>query len=237
LSKKWAPFLEKLGTDSGLCFDLYIPSDITAFEKELKSGKPDFAFMNPYLLVLPGATPGYIPLVRDQQLGLEGILVVRKDSPVRRLKDLEGATIAFPVPNAFAASLMIRARLLQEGVKFTPSYVESHSNVYRSVLRNGTQAGGGVNNTFQREPEELRASLRVLYTTPAVAVHPFASHPRIPGAIREKVTKAFLGMAEDRTLRPLLDGIQVPKPVRADYARDYLPLKKLGLEKLVVSGD
>jgi hypothetical protein len=32
----------------------------------------------------------------------------------------------------------------------------------------------------------------------------------------------------------MLKDIQMPAPVRADYARDYQPLKKFGLEKYVV---
>lgn len=46
-----------------------------------------------------------------QRTGQCFVLVVRKDSAVRRLADLNGATGAFPAPNAFAASLLPRALL------------------------------------------------------------------------------------------------------------------------------
>src|SRR5476649_483798 len=133
--RNWTPFLGELEKKTGLCFDLQISEDFPAFENILKSGKPDFAYMNPYHQVVVSASPGYRPLVREQKLGLEGILVVRKDSPIRNIKELEGASITFAAPHAFAASLIMRAHLIQEGVRFTPKYLGSHSNVYRSVVR------------------------------------------------------------------------------------------------------
>jgi ABC-type nitrate/sulfonate/bicarbonate transport system substrate-binding protein len=63
---------------------------------------------------------GFLPLVRDGQSQLEGILVVRKDSPVRRIADLSGATVAFPASNAFAASLLPRALLSRAGLHDRP---------------------------------------------------------------------------------------------------------------------
>jgi phosphonate transport system substrate-binding protein len=56
--------------------------------------------------------------------------------------------LAFPSPNAFAASLITRATLSQRGIDIKPLYVKTHSNVYRSVLQADVVAGGAVNNTW-----------------------------------------------------------------------------------------
>lgn len=234
LHKKWAPLLERLGRDSGVCLELFVPSTIPVFEKELRSGRADFAFMNPYHQVMVEKEPGYLPLIRDKKNWLEGVLVVRKNSPIKNISDLQGKTIVFPAPNAYAASLLIRANLERAGVRFVAKYVESHSNAYRGVIYGSADAGGGVNNTLLREPEAMRNNLRVLYTTPASASHPFSAHPRVAQAVRECVTQAFLKLVSDKEGVALLDGIQLPQPIRADFSRDYLPLKKLGLAKLVV---
>lgn len=230
--KTWAPLLEKLAQVSGLSFELKASPSIPAFEEVLASGKADFAFMNPYHLVVAKHQQGYIPLLRDSETLLAGILVVRKDSEIKQLQDLHNASIAFPAPNAFAASLLIRASFNKQQIPIVPSYVKSHSNVYRSVLLGDVAAGGGVNNTFIKESAELREQLQVLYTTPNYAPHPLAAHPAIPPAIREKVISSLLKMAADPEQAPLLQAVQIPKPVRANYATDYLPIEALQLQRL-----
>lgn len=229
----WAPFLEQLGKRTQSCFELMIPKNIPDFEAALINGTPDFAFMNPYHQVMAYKAQKYVPLVADGQTKLDGILVVRKDSPVRSLNELHNARIAFPAPNAFAASLVIRATLTRDGIAFTPQYVKSHENVYRAVILGDALAGGGVNNTLAREPMEVRDQLRVLMRTPTYMPHPFSAHPRVPASFRTVVTEAFMQMTQDESLKTLLHDIQISQPVKVDYLRDYYPLDQLGLGKFV----
>jgi phosphonate transport system substrate-binding protein len=122
----------------------------------------------------------------------------------------------------------------QEKIRFTSLYVKTHTNVYRHVLLGKTVAGGGINNTFNQEPAEVRAKLRVLLETPGVPPHPLSAHPRVPAAVRQSVSEAMLNMASDPVGRTLLKNIQIPNPVAADYVKDYQPLEKFRLEQSVV---
>jgi ABC-type phosphate/phosphonate transport system substrate-binding protein len=58
-------------------------------------------------------------------------------------------------------------------------------------------------------------------------------HPRVPAKLREALQQAFIALGSRADAAPLLDGIQIPVPVKATYA-DYAPLEKLGLERYVV---
>ncbi len=234
--KAWTPVLEKLATATGLEFELNVESSIPAFEQVMATGTPDFAFMNPYHMIIAKRDKGYSPLLRDSKNMLEGILVVRKNGEIKSLEDLKDKTLSFPAPNAFAASLFMRALLAQQNITITPSYVKTHSNVYRSVLLGDVAAGGGVNNTFQREPKDVSDQLQLLYVTPKTAPHPLAVNPRIPEAVCVKVLEAFIQLAADPVNAVLFDAIQMPIPVPADYARDYRSLEALGLEKFAVIG-
>ena len=232
----WTPVLRQVGQRAGQCLVLVVAPSIPAFEQQLRSGQLDFAFMNPYHQLMAQRWRGFIPLVRDGQSQLEGILVVRKDSPVRRLADLNGATVAFPAPNAFAASLLPRALLSRAGIRITPRYVRTHSNVYRAVILGSSLAGGGVNNTLQRERPEVRQRLRVLWRTPPFPSHPFSAAATVPVKVRLRVQEAFLDLSRTAQGRQLLARVQLPKVVKADHARDYAPLAALGLEGYVVEG-
>ena len=237
LQANWAPLLEQLGRQTGLCFELRIAPTIPDFEDALLAGEPDFAFVNPYHEVMARKAQGYLPLLVDGKERLSGILTVRADSPIRSLQELDGKTLAFPAPNAFAASLLIRSKLAQLGIRIKPKYVKTHANVYRAVIFGDVIAGGGVNNTLERESASLREQLRILYETAGYAPHPFVAHPRIKPQLREAVTAAFLKLAESESGLRLLDAIQIPRPVRADYARDYAPLESLQIEKFVVRNE
>jgi phosphonate transport system substrate-binding protein len=232
---QWAPLLERVGQNTGFCFDLFLATSIPDFEKSLWAGRPDLAFANPYHAVIARERQKYIPLIRDGKEKLSGILVVPRDSSIKNLKDLQGKQVAFPAPNAFAASLLIRAHLAQIGIRVEPQYLTTHANVYRSVALGELAAGGGVNSTLEREEANLRNRLRILYETPSYAAHPLLAHPRLSNQIREKLTQAFLDLSSTASGRALLDTVQIPQPIRADYTRDYAPLMTLNLEPFVVS--
>lgn len=233
--RTWTPIVEKLSKVTGRHFQIKVYPSIPKFEVAFLNGEIDLAFLNPYHAVMAKRAQGYIPLLRDDASPLTGILVVQRDSPIKSIKELNGKTLAFPAPNSFGASLYMRALLAeQEKISITPQYLKTHSNVYRHVIMGEAAAGGGVNNTLKREPPEVQAQLRVLFETPGVPSHPLVAHPRVPQGVRQAVTNAMLELGNDPAGQKLLAEIQIPKPVKADYARDYQPLEKLKLEKYVV---
>lgn len=231
---EWAPFLERLGRETAQCYDLRLSATIPEFEGSLLSGQPDFAFVNPYHAVMAKAKQGYLPLLHDEKNRLVGIIVVRKDGPVNQISDLRGKNIAFPAPNSFAASLLIRAKLATLNINIVPKYVKTHANVFRAVVVGDVSAGGAVNNTFDRENPELKKQLRVLDATTSYAPHPIIAHPRVPVMERDKFVKAIIAMKADDEGRSLLSAINIPSPVISDYEKDYAPLEDLGLDKLVI---
>jgi phosphonate transport system substrate-binding protein len=230
----WSPLLQRVGQDAGLCFELRVSSTIPEFEQKLLKGEPEFVFLNPYHAVLANQKKKYQPLLADSEDLLTGILVVRTDSHIKNLADLKGQTITFPAPNAFAASLLIRAELAKKKIDFNPVFVKTHSNVYRSVIGKDAAAGGGVNNTLDNEATEVRQQLRVLYETSAYTPHPVVTHPSVPAAVRERFLKAMLKLTQDDEGRKLLNGINLNKPQVVTYAKHYKALESLQLEKFLV---
>ena len=228
----WQPLLETLEKETGHSFKLKVYQSFKDFESSYQAGEVDFVYFNPYHQVVGRKIQGYIPLIRDGKRKLTGIIVVRKDSQYKRVSDLNNSTIAFPAPNAFAASLYMRALLAEkEKLNITPSYVHSHTNAYRHVVTGRTAAAGGVLRTLKKQPQEIRNELMVLYQTPANSTHPIAVHPRVSKQVYEAVADAILLLKESTSGQQLLQAIQIPSPVKANYRRDYQALENLGLEK------
>ncbi len=230
----WAPLLQRVGQEAGLCFELRVSPTIPEFEQKLLKGEPEFVFLNPYHAVLAYQKKKYQPLLADSEDLLTGILVVRADSPIKSLDELKGKNVTFPAPNSFAASLLIRAELAKKKIDINPVFVKTHSNVYRSVIGKDAVAGGGVNNTLDNEAPEVRQQLRVLFETSPHTPHPIVTHPSVPATVRERFLTAMLKLTHDDEGRKLLDGINLQKPQAVTYAKHYKPLELLQLEKFLV---
>ena len=230
----WQPVLDAIEKQSGLHFELVGSPDIPGFEKQFLAGEFDFAYMNPYHLLKAHQSQGYTPLIRDVGRTLFGIVVVRKDSPVQDVKDLDGKEVAFPAPNALGAALLPRTEFGEiYKINIQPRYVRSHSSVYLNVVTGQTAAGGGVQKTLQKQPANIRDALKVIYKTPQVAPHPVAVHPRVDKATKDKVREAFLQLGKSPEGRELLANIPMKQVGRATL-EDYEPLKQMGLDKYYV---
>lgn len=233
--RAWAPFLKRLGARTGMQFELRHSTSIPQFEAYLESGEPDLAFINPYHAVMMKHRPGYIALARST-IPLTGVVVVAADSPIKSLQQLNGMDIAFPAPNAFGASLFIRALLAYEGIRFTPRYVKTHQNVYRHIIMGDVAAGGGIRTTLERESDAVQEKLRVMFETVGVAPHPLVAHPRVAPQLRERIVSEIMAMGADAD-RPLLAAVGLTVPMRADYARDYQSLEKYNFQRFVIHGE
>jgi phosphonate transport system substrate-binding protein len=225
----WQPVMGELEKRTGNQFRLVVPLTVTDFERELEKGTYDFVYANPYHIVRLSQKQAYLPLVRDK-LPLRGILVVRKDSPVRNLKELDGKSLAVPSPNAIGASLLIRADLEHfHGVRMKMVNVKTHSSVFLNVLNGLTEAGGGVEKTLGEQDQPVQDALRVIYTTREMPSHPVAAHSRVDQAAREQVRRALLELAATPAGKALLDEVPMKQPVTTSI-EDYLVMRKWGLE-------
>jgi phosphonate transport system substrate-binding protein len=235
ITRIWQPILEEISRLSGIALELKTSSSIPEFEQQFASGTYDFAYMNPYHAVLAHQKQGYEPVVRDTGRSLHGIIVVRKDSALTSVKQLDGQTVAFPAPNALGASLIPRAEFASKfDINIKEIYVKSHSSVYLNVLLGKAAAGGGVQKTLSQQPEEIREQLQVLYKTKGVAPHPLSVHERVDQNTVDRVTEAFLELGSTDTGKNLLKQIPI-KSIGAASMEDYKSLRKMGLEAFYVT--
>jgi phosphonate transport system substrate-binding protein len=233
MSRFWTPVVDAMER-AGIACELILYPSIASFEPEFLKGTADLVFLNPYHMVMAHKAHGYEPLLHDTR-PLEGVLVVREDSQLQRIEQLRLQRISFPAPNAFAASLYIRSVLdKQYHMPIDAHYAQNHRDAIRQVLSGDAQAAGVVKTTLEKESLEVQRQLRIIYTTPPLSPHPLAAHPRVSQRVRSELVSVLLGLASNPTTQALMAGIQMPKPVPANYARDYASLEHLSVEKYVV---
>jgi phosphonate transport system substrate-binding protein len=229
LFSTWKPIVDELSKRSGIQLKLVATLTIPQFEQALSKGTYDFVYANPYHIVREVPRQGYIPLVRDAA-PLKGILVVRKDDPIKSGMELDGKTLAVPSMNAIGP-LLVRVDLAQQfNAQVVPQDVKTHSSVYLHVANGLVAAGAGVNKTLDEQDDTIRNSLRILYTTREMPSHPVAAHPRVSKDVRDRIQAALLDLAQTEQGRVLLSEVPIRKAI-ATSIQDYLPMTKWGIER------
>ncbi len=226
LVRTWAPILNYLEKHSGVKIQFETAKNIPTFEENLAKGKYDFAYMNPYHYVMFHRHSGYKAIAKSKDTRIHGIIVVHKDSQLKSIKDLNNKELVFPSPLAFAASLIPRSELRRQMINVTPRYVSSHDSVYRNVADKNFVAGGGVVRTFNTTPEDVRARLRILYTTDGYTPHAFAVHPTVPDTVLKAVRQAMLDMEKTTEGKVLLESLDM-KGIASAKDTDWDDVRKV----------
>ncbi len=222
-AERWTPIVQAWSRAAGVRLALRTAPTIRRFERRVARGEYDLVYLNPadYLRY----RSHYRAFARGKG-DLQGILVVRRGGPLRRLADLAHAVIAFPARYALAASIEPRHALRALGIPFRARYVGSHDAVYRGVAAGLFVAGGGVRQTYGALAASVRKRLAIVWVGPKSLPHPFAARRTLPAALVRRLAAALqslprlvpralkrLGFAGFRTTRDR-DYIRAGAPAR-----------------------
>lgn len=231
LAEDWGPLLAEVSRRSGVPLVFRTAPTIPDFEERLGQGSYDLAYMNPYHYVVFHAASGYRAFAKEKGRKLQGILVVRKDSPYNKLSDLAGKTVIFPAPAAFAASILPQAEFGRLKIPVKAKFVASHDSVYRAVSSGLHEAGGGIERTFEATPAEIRSTLRVIAETQPYTPHAFAAHPRVPAKVLARVQAAMLSLSDDEVGQRLLAPLAF-KGIAAAEDKEWNDIRALDIDVL-----
>lgn len=209
LAKQWTPIMQALSEKIGHKIIFTTASDIPTFEERLKNGEYHFAYMNPYHFVVFNQAPGYQAVAKARDKQIKGIIVIRKDSGITSLEQLNNTELAFPSPAAFAASILTQSHLKEDNIAYVPKYVSSHDSVYLAVARGFFPAGGGVMRTFNAMQEEVREQLVPIWTTKGYTPHAIAAHPGIEPEVVKLVQEFFVELANTPEGNKLLEPLKI----------------------------
>ncbi len=231
LASLWTPLLAYLSERTGYDLQFATAKDIPTFEARLAAGEYDLAYMNPYHYSVFHRQPGYQVFAKEKDRKLQGVVVVRKDSPVQAIAELAGKTLAFPAPAAFAATVLPLAQFQEAGISVTPRYVASHDSVYLAVAKGLYPAGGGVQRTLGNTDPAVRDNLRVLWSTRPYTPHAFAAHPRIESGVVASLLAVMVAATEDPAGRERLAALDI-KGLSGAVDSEYDEVRNLPIDVL-----
>ena len=232
LAAMWLPLTRYLEKETGIKVVFRTASDIPTFEQRLIDGEYDFSYMNPYHYTVFHDRIGYTAVAKARDKKLKGILVVHKDSSIDSLDELDGQMLAFPSPAAFAATIVTRAELVNNGIDFSSKYVSSHDSVYRAVAAGLYPAGGGIIRTFNSVDESIRNQIKIMWTSTGSTPHAIAHHPRVDKQVVNAITAALISLERTDDGISILKGLNVKGFIRANDS-DYDDVRSLNINKSV----
>ncbi len=231
IERRWGPLKDHLEEELSIKLFIKTATSIPTFEDRCMEGRYDLAYMNPYHYVVFSEKAGYRALALQKDKKIKGIMVVRRDRKDHSLESLNGSTLAFPSPAAFAASLLTRAHLESINVDFKPTYVRSHDSVYKAVADGLYPAGGGVMRTFASTEPEVRDQLEIAWTTKPFTPHALAAHQRVPAELIKRIQRSLIELGNREQNPEILNPINFNGFSAATHG-DWSDVDDLGLTEL-----
>lgn len=207
LAKQWIPILQYISKEIGQEVRFATKSSIPLFEQELSKGSYDITYMNPYHYTVFSQSNGYTAIAKAKDKKIQGVIVVKKKSGISTIQELEGQKLAFPSPDAFAASILSQGFLAQHNINIEPVYVRSHDSVYHNIAQGNFVAGGGIYRTLNAMQPEVSDDLTVLWESQGYTPHAIAVSPHVSQEVLKRIQRAILSL--DSTHPELLSPLKI----------------------------
>lgn len=220
LAKRWTPIMQYLTEKTGVPIRFQTAKDIETFQQQMRDGAYDFAFVHPMHYLRFHKLAGYNAFAGEKDGETVGLIITRKNANITQVSQLQGQTLAFPSPNAAAATLTPMQFLKIKDITVVPKYVNSLDSVYLSVAKGLFVAGGGEGRTLSAISPDIRDQLQILWSADPTPSFIFSAHPRVPPEVVSKVQTAMDDMDKSKQGMDLLKAIKfkgIDKTRDSDY--------------------
>ncbi len=197
---RFSPLADYLSERLGRRVTVRISRNYTDHINKVGLGKVDIAFMGPAAYVR--MTEQYAstkPLIATLEVNgrstFRGVIITRKDSRIRRIRDLIGKSFAFGDVHSTMSHIVPRYMMFESGVPaFALSsykFLKNHEDVANGVLYGDFDAGAVKQEVFREY--EFRG-LKAVALTPRIAEHLFVASHKIPADLVIAIREAFFDL-------------------------------------------
>lgn len=208
---KYQPLVDYVSSSTGKPWELVIVPTYGRIIQDLCSGKLTGALLGPFAYLRARAACPVQPLAKLDTSGrptYHGLILVREDSPVQKLRDLAGRSIGFGPPMSTASYLEPRALLedagLRPGTDVSCRHYAHHEEAARAVLLGEVDACGVRDIVGEKY---ARRGLRILARSEEIPNFVLALAPGAGPALRSELLHALvLRPREDSTVEARIRG-------------------------------
>lgn len=240
-SDDFIKFLEK---ETGYYFVTGIPTSYIAVVEAFGSGRADIGAMNSFGYLLAnerfGAT-ARLKVIRHGVDYYQGQIVVRADSGIESIKDLDGKRFAFTDPSSTSGYMFPLKMLRDENVRLSNEmFAMKHDNVITMVYQGQVDAGasyysapdkdGNIRDARQRvmtQFPDVEEKVKVLAITEPIANDPFVFRKDIPEEVATKFIAALKKYIETPNGKEVFSNIYSVDGLVDASDSDYDGLRKM----------
>ncbi len=232
LFEKFSPLIDYVNARlEGAKLVLQASQDYPAYDRKIRAQQPDFLLPNPFqtLIALRHGYHVFGKVADDSDF--RGIILVRKDSGIRRVADLKGGVIAAPGPTALAATMMPKYFLASNGLDVKRDVTYTYTGTQESTIMALYLKRVSAATTWpipwrlmQRNRPDVAAQLRVAWRTDTLPSNSLMAHERVPEAVLNQVRRILFSMSDDPRGRKILQASTFVRFVAASDAT-YAPVE------------
>jgi len=218
------PLLEYLNHNiQGVNFTLEASRDYQTFDNKLKFETVHFALPNPYQTLI-AMEHGYRVIAKmGDDSNFKGIILVRKDSQIKKPSDLVGKIVSYPAPTALAATMLPQYYLHTHGLDINKDiqnkYVGSQESSIMNVFLGSTAAGATWPQPWKAlsdERPELKAQLEVIWETQSLPNNSVVVRSDISESIANQVSSLLANLHNTSEGKQILEKMYLSKYEIAD---------------------
>ena len=195
-----------------------------AYDKKLFSGYFDLSLPNPYQTVI-AAQNGYeiFGKMGDDQ-NFRGIIIIRKDSNIKDVKDIKGKTVSYPAPTALAATMMPQEFLNANGIDINKDieniYVGSQESSIMNVYLKKSIAGSTWPPpwiAFAKENPNIAKMLEVKWETKPLLNNGLVAKKEFPKDLLLKISNIIFNLHTHKKGKEILKAMELSRYEKADF--------------------
>lgn len=199
--KAWDPFLRHMEKLTGKKVVFFAVQSNAAQIEAMRAGRlhvTGFASgSNPIAVNCAGFVPFALMASKKGEYGYEMEIIVHADSPIKKIEDIRGRTLAFTDPNSSsgykAPSALLRSEFRMEAEKdFKTAFSGKHDNSVIGVVNKDYDAAAVANSIMKRMIARGvvdKARLRTIYKSQSFPTtgygHVYNLHPELAKKVRE----------------------------------------------------
>lgn len=231
LFKVYGPLVDRLNAAVPEArFVLEASRNYEEFDKKLYGRRFDLALPNPYQTVNSLAHGYRVFGKMGDDAAFRGIILTRRDGPIRAVADLKGKVVSFPAKTALAATMLPQYYLHEHGLPigdYQARYVGSQESSIMNVYLGDAAAGATWPPpwiAFQKDHPERAAQLEVRWQSAPLPNNGLVVRDDFPPALLKKVAAVFFSLHESAEGRALLSNLPLSRFEPADAAT-YQPVR------------
>jgi phosphate/phosphite/phosphonate ABC transporter binding protein len=234
-------YLEK---ETGYRFKFYAV-DTVDFEEAFKKEQFDFIHTNPVLYIILKENYGLIPIVAEKN-GIHGArtfgtIIVRKDSPIKDIKDLKNKKMIFGptfAPFGYITQLYL---LMKNGIDpykdlsivYQPKHSFQHEKIIYGVWFGAFDAGTAPFLDLEEMDKEgkikLEEDFRIIAKSDLLPYCTYSANKNLSAEVIDKVKKALLKLNKDTTVEINNQKLNIFKQAKIE---GYEPIEDKDYDKM-----